>query len=242
MLVDELIKFKGTRHGLLISFNEEGNFEDVIAEFKEKVDGNASFFKNAPISLDLGWRELTAEDFEGFYNFINENGLNLQGIISSSAYTRNIAEGYGIKVIIGRLGLAQHEGRIRKQKEKFKTTAEERDHGVDDKQRSILIKKTLRSGQKIKYSGNVVIIGDVNPGAEVEAGGDIVVWGVIRGIVHAGVPNKEDASIIGMHIMPTQMKIGNCFGIISYEKKMDENSIKVAQLKGAEIIVSNYKK
>src|SRR6056297_3955739 len=57
---------------------------------------------------------------------------------------------------------------------------------VNNEGETYLINRTLRSGQKIKKSGNVVIIGDINPGAEVIAGGNIIVFGKIRGVVHAG--------------------------------------------------------
>lgn len=240
MIANDLVRFKGTRHGLLISMSEDAVFDEVIADFENKICENPGFFKNALISLDLGWRELNKEKFDVLTGFLKDKDLKLQGIISCSASTRGIAESHGIKVIIGRLGLAQHEGRLKKQKEKFRPKQEDAD--TDDKERSILIKRTLRSGQKVKNKENVVIIGDVNPGAEVEAGGDIVVWGNIRGMVHAGSGGREDVCIIAAQIMPTQMRIGHGFPIITYDKKLDPSSLKIAELKGPQIIVSNYKK
>lgn len=77
---------------------------------------------------------------------------------------------------------------------------------VGDDGETTLIKRTLRSGQKIKKSGNIVIIGDVNPGAEVIAGGDIIVFGKIRGVVHAGVKGSN-ASVTALRLEPTQLRI-----------------------------------
>jgi septum site-determining protein MinC len=77
---------------------------------------------------------------------------------------------------------------------------------VGDDGETTLIKRTLRSGQKIKKSGNIVIIGDINPGAEVIAGGDIIVFGKIRGVVHAGVKGTN-ASVIALRLEPTQLRI-----------------------------------
>lgn len=68
---------------------------------------------------------------------------------------------------------------------------------------------TLRSGQKVSYEGNIVIIGDVNPGAEVEAGGNIVVLGALRGVARAGMPSNHDAFIAAVTLQPTQLRIGN---------------------------------
>ncbi len=79
---------------------------------------------------------------------------------------------------------------------------------VKDEGENTLIKRTLRSGQKIKKSGNVIIIGDINPGAEVVAGGDIIVFGKIRGVVHAGAGGgSSEASVIALKLEPTQLRI-----------------------------------
>jgi septum site-determining protein MinC len=67
---------------------------------------------------------------------------------------------------------------------------------------------TLRSGQRISYEGNVVILGDVNAGAEVEAGGSIVVMGSLRGSAKAGMPDNHDASISAVSLQPIQLRIG----------------------------------
>jgi septum site-determining protein MinC len=53
-----------------------------------------------------------------------------------------------------------------------------------------------------------VIIGDVNPGAEVVAGGDIVVWGKVRGLTHAGALGDDNAVICALDLAPTQLRIG----------------------------------
>ena len=78
---------------------------------------------------------------------------------------------------------------------------------IDNEGEAYLINRTLRSGQKIKKSGNVVIIGDINPGAEVIAGGDIIVFGKIRGVVHAGAGGSSQASVTALKLEPTQLRI-----------------------------------
>jgi len=78
---------------------------------------------------------------------------------------------------------------------------------VNNEGETYLINRTLRSGQKIKKSGNVVIIGDINPGAEVIAGGNIIVFGKIRGVVHAGAGGSTEASVTALKLEPTQLRI-----------------------------------
>lgn len=88
---------------------------------------------------------------------------------------------------------------------------------------TVLINRTIRSGQKLKYPTNVVIIGDINPGAEVVAGGDIIVLGKLRGVVHAGATGSTDAQIIALKLQPTQLRIGNIISRSPDETKIPES-------------------
>ncbi|MEW6726741.1 septum site-determining protein MinC [Desulforudis sp. 1088] len=74
---------------------------------------------------------------------------------------------------------------------------------------TILIQRTLRSGQSVCYNGNVVILGDVNPGAEVTAAGNVVVMGILRGTIHAGATGDDTAVVIAFRLQPTQLRIAN---------------------------------
>lgn len=74
---------------------------------------------------------------------------------------------------------------------------------------TILIQRTVRSGQTIRYNGNIVVLGDVNPGAEVIAAGNIVVMGVLRGVVHAGAAGETGAIVMAFRLRPTQLRIAN---------------------------------
>jgi len=72
---------------------------------------------------------------------------------------------------------------------------------------ALYVQKNLRSGQSIRFPGNVIIKGDVNPGAEVVAGGNIVVLGSLRGVAHAGAEGDEKATITAFYLRPTQLRI-----------------------------------
>lgn len=76
---------------------------------------------------------------------------------------------------------------------------------------TLYLRKTIRSGQSISSDGNIVIIGDVNPGAEVIAKGDITVWGVLGGIAHAGSDGNVYARIRALKLNPVQIRIGEIF-------------------------------
>ena len=77
------------------------------------------------------------------------------------------------------------------------------------KRPTMLLQRSLRSGQNINFDGNVVVVGDVNPGAEIIASGHILVMGALRGLVHAGATGEESATVTALTLMPTQLRIAS---------------------------------
>ena len=77
---------------------------------------------------------------------------------------------------------------------------------------ALLVHATLRGGQSIEHPGAVIVIGDVNPGAQVVAGGDVVIWGRLRGTVHAGAAGNRAAVVCALLLQPTQLRIGDAIG------------------------------
>src|SRR5205807_4494181 len=78
-----------------------------------------------------------------------------------------------------------------------------------DSDDTLFLRRTVRSGQAIHHHSNVVVLGDVNPGAEIIAAGDIIVWGVLRGMVHAGYPDNENALVCSLQLSPVQLRIAH---------------------------------
>jgi septum site-determining protein MinC len=66
---------------------------------------------------------------------------------------------------------------------------------------------TVRGGQSIQQIWNIVVVGDVNPGAEVVASGDIVIFGALRGTAHAGAEGDRAARVAALELIPTQLRI-----------------------------------
>jgi septum formation inhibitor MinC len=66
---------------------------------------------------------------------------------------------------------------------------------------------TLRGGQALHNLGNLIVVGDVNPGAELVASGDNVVFGALRGVAHAGAQGDRGARVIALELAPTQLRI-----------------------------------
>jgi septum site-determining protein MinC len=69
---------------------------------------------------------------------------------------------------------------------------------------------TLRGGQSLHQIGNIVVVGDVNPGAELVASGDILVFGSLRGVAHAGAQGDAGARVFALDLAATQLRIATC--------------------------------
>lgn len=90
---------------------------------------------------------------------------------------------------------------------------------------TMYLKQTLRSGQVVNYEGNIVIIGDAHCGSEINAAGDITVWGILSGIAHAGSNGNEKARIRALKMNALQLRIADWYSrrpdgakILSQEK------------------------
>ena len=66
---------------------------------------------------------------------------------------------------------------------------------------------TLRSGDHLEVEGSLLVLGDVNPGARVSAGGDVRVWGRLRGVAHAGNRGNRQARIVALQLRPLQLRL-----------------------------------
>ncbi|MEW6066053.1 septum site-determining protein MinC [Desulforamulus profundi] len=105
---------------------------------------------------------------------------------------------------------------------------------------TILVQRTLRSGQSICHDGNVVVLGDVNPGAEVVASGNIIVMGSLRGVVHAGVKGDTNAIILAFRLRPTQLRIGNHITRPPEDESSDPDYPELARIKNGVVTIETF--
>ncbi len=105
---------------------------------------------------------------------------------------------------------------------------------------TILIRRTLRSGQNFYYQGNVVVIGDINPGAELVAKGDIVVMGQMRGMVHAGSEGDESATVMAFRLQPTQLRIANHITRPPDGEVVESTVPEIARIRDGMVTIENY--
>ncbi|MGE5495656.1 MAG: septum site-determining protein MinC [Burkholderiales bacterium] len=101
--------------------------------------------------------------------------------------------------------------------------------------KSIFVTHTLRSGQRIECEGDVVILGDVNDGAEVIAGGSVAVMGCLRGLVHAGATGRSDVVVAANALIPKQMRISGKIAIFPENKTAEVPE--VAEYKHGSVVI-----
>lgn len=102
------------------------------------------------------------------------------------------------------------------------------------------VNTTLRSGQTLNYDGNIVIIGDVNPGAYVVAMGNIIVLGTLRGIAHAGCNGNKNAVVAAYNLQPTQLRITNIIARRPDNFFKTSKKPEVARIYKGEVLIESY--
>jgi septum site-determining protein MinC len=156
----------------------------------ERIEQQPTFFQGARLTLDVGNQALKSTELTALRDQLSERGIMLWAVLSNSPTTENTAQ---------LLGLAT---RIHKARPSELQTAK----GIDD-ETALWVNKTIRSGTRIEFGGHIVVLGDVNPGAEVIAGGSVIVWGRLRGVVHAGAHGNRQAVVCALDLSPTQLRV-----------------------------------
>ncbi|HLL79897.1 MAG TPA: septum site-determining protein MinC [Ktedonobacteraceae bacterium] len=201
------IAIKGTRNGLLLTLEPGTPFSDLLTALSERLSEAPGFFRGASLSVDTTRRALE----------ISER-TQLEALLAY--YQMSVATPEPPLVFQSEpLALpASVSTELRELSETPDTLAldqpapngngqEARDARESDD--TLFLRRTVRSGQAIHHHSSVVVLGDVNPGAEIVAGGDIIVWGVLRGMVHAGYPANEQALVCSLALAPVQLRIAH---------------------------------
>jgi septum site-determining protein MinC len=189
--LNSLVQIKGIRDGLLATFVDAA-WDDQCAALLAQINERSAFFQGARLALDVGTQALKVNDLVDLRDRLSERGISLWAIVSESPTTEHTAQ---------LLGLATRISKPRPEEQKHADVIS------DDT--ALFITKTLRSGKRIEFPGNVVVLGDVNAGAEIVAEGHVVVWGRVRGMIHAGAKGDRSAVICALDLSATQLRIAD---------------------------------
>ena len=187
------IDIKGTSYGLVIHIGP-GDWGGLLIELASRLEQTPSFFKGGRAALHVGPRQLAQHQLEHVGDLLKRHQMSLWAVISESEVTDQEAKSLGLETTLSSSKTAR-------------LADKDTERDVPDEYGAILVRRTLRSGQSLHHAGHVVVIGDVNPGAEITAGGDVVVWGRLRGIVHAGAKGDDGAVVCALSLAPMQLRI-----------------------------------
>lgn len=210
-MLDDRILIKGNRYGiiLVIKYNKFKNFKDMLDALKDKLENGKRFYKGASFKVLIDLKLLSKEELDQFQHVMFEQ-YSIKECIFEESQEKETSENANNRLFSG-----VYEG-----KTKF-------------------LRKTVRGGQRIEYSGNIVVVGDVNSGAEICAGGNVIVLGTLRGNVQAGIGGNEKAIIAAFSLQPQILGIA---GVLTRapEDEIDTIYPEVAKIKDGGIIVEPY--
>ena len=223
---EDLIAIKGVNDGLLISLSTTESWQSVTDQLAARIDEQTEFYSGANITVELGERPVPKYELSSLKALLERRGLTLSLVRSESDTTQKSAASLAVPT--------ENNAVVEMPQPTVQETApvnseETGTHGV-------LFRRTLRSGRTIHSEGHVIVFGDVNPGAKVIAAGDIVVWGKLRGYVHAGASGDESAIVCALEMSPSQLRIAD-FVVTSPPGKRRKIMPEVALVRDNQIIV-----
>ena len=190
---------KCNKYGLIVILDENLPFEELIKDVEDKFKESAKFFKNAKMAMTIRGRSLTqAEEKQVVETIVDSCGLHILCIIDEDKKEE----------------LLFHQAVDKAMEEK-------------DAEDGWFYRGTLRSGQVLESEHSIVIIGDVNPGANVTSKGNIVVLGSLRGIAYAGATGDRNCFVAALVMKPIQVKIANKMARSAITKRVDDAEYKL---------------
>ncbi len=225
--VQGYIAIKGTRNGLLLTLEPESSFGDLLSALAERLSEAPTFFRGASLTVDTSRRNLRVSERIQLEHLLAHYQMSVTPLELSMEKPKDIKRTVTLPETPATpiLSLSSETGNL------SQDTRETSD--------TLFLRRTVRSGQAIRHPSTVVVLGDVNPGAEIVAGGDILVWGVLRGMVHAGYPDNEQALVCSLQLSPVQLRIGH---LLSRPPEGFEAQPRpeVAMIKDGQIVVETW--
>lgn len=211
--MNKIVEFKGTKEGIVLQIKPFHCFEELAECIHKKFEKSAQFFTGATIIGIEGDIGMEKNRYDLYKILSDEYKLNVISLDKVTKVEKTEPEPEPVKEepAIQVLNYNEYDTKI--------------------------VRKNLRSGMGVSYDGNIVIIGDVNPGAEIEAGGNVIVMGKLRGMVHAGKFGNKETYIIASKLIPTQIRIANVIARAPEDDHIDELRPEIAHLKSGHMSI-----
>ena len=202
--VQGYVAIKGTRNGLLLTLEPETPFHELLNALAERLAEAPGFFRGACLSVDTSQRKLRVSERVQLERLLAHYQMSVTPLELIPLPSRESTQEQPAV-------LPPSEPITAKQPaiEELSPSPSREGRDARDFTDTLFLRRTVRSGQAMHHPGAIIVLGDVNPGAEMVAGGDIIVWGVLRGMVHAGYPDNEQALVCALQLAPVQLRIAH---------------------------------
>ncbi len=200
------LKIKGINDGLLMTLPNL-SWEQCCDAVRETICDNLSFYAGANLFFDAGDLDIRVIEITSFRNELEKNGIFLKGIFGHSEKTMQNCKSLGLMT-----EPAVTKKSFRKEKIEEAQTAKEIGEPA------YLVNRTVRSGTVIERKESIVVIGDVNPGAEIISEKNIIVLGMVRGRLSAGNSESIDSYIAAENFDNAQVIVNGVFTLIKKEE------------------------
>ncbi len=202
MQKENLVTFKGEIDGVLIKLDSNAPFDNVLIALKQKLDTGKKFFANAKITFRFKGRELSKTEKEQIIELLTN--LNIVDIVFLHPFEETEED---------KKKAQRQENNVPSLHPASNTIVKSMKDNPKPKKLNTsdtyYFYGILRSGQEIIHDGSVVVLGDVNPGAVVRAGENIIIMGNLKGRAFSGLDRKKNKSfIIAQGMNPEQIGIG----------------------------------
>jgi len=212
----EMIVFKGYRDGLELIIDESADFGAILLQLKDKLDSATNFFmQGAMVKIPAVRHLFTDSQQQQIHRLLADYGLTIKE--EEPETLEDQASSQELEFTAEAISCSVNQ-------ENYETNA-------------FIVKRTLRSGQRVKHTGAVVVLGDVNPGAEVVAGGDIMIFGACRGVVHAGSEGNEQATITANRLQAMQIRIADMIARSPDSQVMPRDCAERARIADGQVII-----
>ena len=203
------VMIKGNKYGFTLYLDPEREFSELLLRIGERFAQSSRFFsEESQIAVRFEGKELSLVEQN---QIIDELEASSNVCISyvmddderNEACFKEALEEYGRRL---REAFNQEREEYEEELRRKVSVSKEQSNLSRDGQ---FYRGTLRSGQSVEVENSIVIVGDVNPGSDVIAGGNIVVLGCLKGSVSAGYPDDRNAFVVSLDMQPMQVRIGD---------------------------------
>jgi septum site-determining protein MinC len=243
-----MVTLKGTKEGLLISLGD-GDWTEVLSELIAKLERPraAGFFRGAYARVEPDGWTLTDSQSNELASILDSHGMHLDrrkyvGLpVQVPSQSTRVVEPDAVEP--EDQGPAHGEQGTTGENEQTVTDSDGSSFDGNEHElwsEAAIVRRTVRSGQSIRYPGHVVVYGDVNPGGEIVAGGDVIVWGKLNGVVHAGATGDENAIVGALQLAAMQLRIGNYIARAPDNRTQKAQGVEVARVRNGRIVIENW--